>query len=492
MGSLLTLFASNKPASLVLPAGALAVYSVAKTPSWNGACMRIKRSSDNTQTDIGFTSTGWFDMAAAVAFAGGSTITVEKWYDQSGNGYDAIGAGTDRPTLIAGNTINGKQPISFYKNTGTGGTWVGAAQLTLPAGVSVSNRAFTMATCYADGVGVVGSGVVDANSLTELGAVASPNRGLLFYRVDNSVLASDGFKFEASDKKLFTPRCGQVESLIYGSDASNLFLRNNGNTVTSAAFAAQTYTGGFIGVGSLVLKTAMEQFAYVVYGSTLSADDRALIDTAFNTTFGANIPMTSKIVYEGDSITAGTAQSAEMYGYPRVVSAINRQSMGVYNLALSGRLMATCYANRANSTARRDASVAKNFSSIFAGTNDLSNRASGTIVGYGTTVWTSYLLPFIQAMQAGSFDRVFVGTMVARSWAGSAQDIIDQEAERLVYNTLIRNNATTYGYTVLDYASLSEMSVSTNTTYFVDGVHPTKLGYSVMGTYAAPIIAGYI
>lgn len=491
MGHLLTLFARNRPASLVLPAGALAVYSVAKTPSWNGACMRIKRSNDNTQTDIGFTASGWFDMAAAVAFAGGSTITIEIWYDQSGNGYHAIGAGADRPTLIVGNSINGKQPISFYKNTGTGGTWVGAAQLTLPAALSVSNRAFTMATAYACGAGVVGTGVVDANSLTELGAVASPNRGLLFYRVDNSVLAGDGFKFETSDKKLFTPRCGQVDSLIFGSDASNLFLRNNGNTVTSAAFAAQTYTGGTIGVGSLVLKTAMEQFAYVVYGSTLSAGDRALVDAAFNTTFGANIPMTSKIVYEGDSITAGTAQSAEMYGYPRVVSAINGQSTGVYNIALSGRTMATCYANRANSTNRYDGSMPA-ISSIFAGTNDLSNRASGTIVGYGTTIWTSYLLPFIQAMQAGGFDGVLVGTMIARQWAGSATDIAQKEAERLAYNTLIRNNAATYGYTVLDYASLSEMSNYTNTTYFVDGIHPTRLGYYVMGTYAAPIIAGYI
>ena len=125
------------------------------------------------------------------------------------------------------------------------------------------------------------------------------------------------------------------------------------------------------------------------------------------------------------------------------------------------------------------------------GTNDIDNRATGTIVGYGTTIWTTYTLPYIQAMQAAGFSKVIVGTAIARTFAGSAQDKIDKEAERIVYNQLIRDNAAANNYVVLDFAGLSEMSVSTNTTYFVDGVHPTRTGYNVMGTYAAPIIAPY-
>lgn len=85
-----------------------------------------------------------------------------------------------------------------------------------------------------------------------------------------------------------------------------------------------------------------------------------------------------------------------------------------------------------------------------------------------------------------------VGTAIARTFTGSAGDKSEKETERLDYNQLIRDNAVAEGYTVLDFAGLSEMSTSTDLTYFVDGVHPTRTGYNVMGTYAAPIIAGYL
>lgn len=62
----------------------------------------------------------------------------------------------------------------------------------------------------------------------------------------------------------------------------------------------------------------------------------------------------------------------------------------------------------------------------------------------------------------------------------------------MAYNQLIRDNAVAEDYTVLDFAGLSEMSNYADTTYIVDAVHPTRLGYNVMGTYAAPIIAPYL
>lgn len=128
-----------------------------------------------------------------------------------------------------------------------------------------------------------------------------------------------------------------------------------------------------------------------------------------------------------------------------------------------------------------------------AGTNDLDNRATGTIVGYGTTIWTSYLLPYIQAVQAAGFDRVFVGTCIARNFGGSGTDKTQKETERLAYNTLIRNNAATYGYTVLDFAGLSELSDYTNTTYFTsDGVHLKRVTQFVIADYAAPIVSPYL
>ena len=74
-------------------------------------CVRVYRFTDGVQQDIGFnSSTGLIDMAAAATFAGTSLLYVAKWYDQSGNGRDAVQASfVSMPQLF---NFNGPQ-ISF-------------------------------------------------------------------------------------------------------------------------------------------------------------------------------------------------------------------------------------------------------------------------------------------------------------------------------------------------------------------------------------------
>ena len=462
--------------SLDLPSTPLAIYSVVKAPGWSGSCVRIKRSSDSTQTDIGFTSRGCLDTAAAIAFVAGSTLTVETWYDQSGNGYDKT-ASTNQPTIISGNALGGIQPISFFESAGFGNTCL----LTAPAGLTVSTQDFTACMAFASG-----GGLLNFNSLFSLGTQVN-----LWWEKYTGVLQGSSV-FTGGDKKLFTPRQAQIDSVILSGSATQRILTNNGNTQTvGTAYTLASPTGATIGTSAAVSTTAIEAFAFVVYGTALSAGDKTLVNTAFSNAFGAGAANTSKIIYDGDSITAGLTTNANFYGWPRVVEDINGRGASVINVAVPGSTVNTCYTNRAQVTGRYDSGYAKNVSVIFAGTNDIDNRASGSIVGYGTTIWATYTLPYIQAMIAAGFSRVCVGTAIDRTWTGSAGDKTEKDTERAAYNALILANAAAEGYTVLDFASLSEMSDSTNATYFVDGVHPTKTGYNVMGTYAAPIIAPY-
>ena len=54
--------------------------------TYNGACMRVRRSSDGAQSDIQFTSDGYLDQASIETFRGASTeVQIMEWYDQSGN-----------------------------------------------------------------------------------------------------------------------------------------------------------------------------------------------------------------------------------------------------------------------------------------------------------------------------------------------------------------------------------------------------------------------
>jgi hypothetical protein len=55
--------------------------------TYTGYAMRVRRSSDNTTQDIGFTSNGNLDETALLAFVGSGNGFVTTWYDQGVNGY---------------------------------------------------------------------------------------------------------------------------------------------------------------------------------------------------------------------------------------------------------------------------------------------------------------------------------------------------------------------------------------------------------------------
>jgi hypothetical protein len=70
--------------------GAVAAYSLRKLSSaYNGAAIRVRRSSDNTEQDIGFLNNG-LDTMALTSFVSGHSGFVTVWYDQSGNGANAL------------------------------------------------------------------------------------------------------------------------------------------------------------------------------------------------------------------------------------------------------------------------------------------------------------------------------------------------------------------------------------------------------------------
>lgn len=72
----------------------VAVYSINDklVASYNGSAIRVRRSSDNTLTDIGFLGNGDFDAASYLAFIGAGNGFAHTVYDQSGNGRHQVQA----------------------------------------------------------------------------------------------------------------------------------------------------------------------------------------------------------------------------------------------------------------------------------------------------------------------------------------------------------------------------------------------------------------
>jgi hypothetical protein len=81
------------PAALLLDTypGAAAAYSLRKLrTAYTGSAIRVRRSSDNTQTDIGFNGSNGLDTTALTTFVGVGNGFVTIWYDQSGNANNLI------------------------------------------------------------------------------------------------------------------------------------------------------------------------------------------------------------------------------------------------------------------------------------------------------------------------------------------------------------------------------------------------------------------
>lgn len=97
--------------------GAAGAYSLRKLRSaYTGDCIRVRRSSDNTEQNIGFVN-NVLDTASLLTFCGAGNGFVTTWYDQSGNGVNASQstAGNQPRIVNAGvlETLAGKSSIYF-------------------------------------------------------------------------------------------------------------------------------------------------------------------------------------------------------------------------------------------------------------------------------------------------------------------------------------------------------------------------------------------
>lgn len=86
--------------------GATCAFSMRKLrTAYSGNCLKVRRSSDSTTQDIGF-SNGWLDESALTTFVGANDGFVDTWYDQTANGYNAVQATTTlQPRIVSSGTI---------------------------------------------------------------------------------------------------------------------------------------------------------------------------------------------------------------------------------------------------------------------------------------------------------------------------------------------------------------------------------------------------
>jgi hypothetical protein len=104
--------------------------------SWTGSLLRVRRSSDNAEQDIGYLGDDTLDITALASFVGGNSAFVVRIYDQSGGGNDwASSSSGQQPRIVNAGTYDGK--IVF---DGSNDDLVAVSSIPANAAMSVGGR----------------------------------------------------------------------------------------------------------------------------------------------------------------------------------------------------------------------------------------------------------------------------------------------------------------------------------------------------------------
>jgi hypothetical protein len=130
---------------------------------YGSPAVRIRRSGDNAETDIGFTALGVWDSAAAAAFcvAGGGTQHgyVVTLYNQTGGGHATIATTARQPQIVASGVA-----LARIAWDGTGSAW-GDDQLVASLAFSSSNSFTYFVDGYFD-ANFGGARVIDTSDVS--------------------------------------------------------------------------------------------------------------------------------------------------------------------------------------------------------------------------------------------------------------------------------------------------------------------------------------
>jgi hypothetical protein len=116
------------------------------------------------------------------------------------------------------------------------------------------------------------------------------------------------------------------------------------------------------------------------------------------------------------------------------------------------------------------------------GSNDAAIDGYGTVAAYADAVAAN-----IQARKTAGFDLTAICSLLPRN------DATMTELNRAAYNALVTNSSWRSARNIdycIDLASEATMGLyatTSNTTYYVDGIHPTTAGYALLAPIAAAV-----
>lgn len=263
-------------------------YSVRRLScSYAGNCMTVRRSSDNTTQNIGFTTNGDLDTTSLKTFVGAGSGYVTTWFDQSGNSRNASQATSgSQPRIVNAGTIdrlNGVPAIYF------GG---------LSYGLHTANASniYNTAACF-NGVAKVSTDLTYNAIVNKTGTAGSNNipAPLDFYNAQLVVGNGTNYTFVGSSQTFNAAKGYSIWTYqVNGTNANGVNAWCNSTQVITnqtASYCGDKNTGLYIGSradGVTGLNGWVSEI--VTFGSIPSSTDRAYLEYTQGKYYGISGP----------------------------------------------------------------------------------------------------------------------------------------------------------------------------------------------------------
>lgn len=274
---------------LDLVSGAGAAYSVRKLrTAYSGSALRVRRSSDNTELDIGFSGTG-LDTAALLAHCGAGSGFVVTWYDQSGNSRNITQSTTaNQPRIVNSGVLDTKNSLPTLVFDGSNDWLANSSPFLYVAGAASGmgvaySPAVANGTLFSEGNGSDASPryvPLCNNSTTGTGIRAYLRTNTVAFLYDVAGAASPFGASQTLRTHSFVDTGTLINTYVDGAvDINQSYSRSSAVTVNNFAIGASvrpTTAAFFIGGVS----------EFIAYASALSGTNRGILEANAKQYFG--------------------------------------------------------------------------------------------------------------------------------------------------------------------------------------------------------------
>jgi hypothetical protein len=285
-------FVRNVTPLLDIYSDAIVAYSLRKLKtSYTGNAIRVRRSNDNTEQDIGFTANGDLDTSSLKTFISTNSGFITTWYDQSGSGFNLIQAtAANQPRIINAGIIERENNLpaiffdgsndrlvndidnNLFRNISSGSIHSIHRWIANPIAARIVYQIFTTNTTSTRAA--IAGGATNSKYSIYARRLDADGVSILSTTINidttKSILQTAHFDYSNGDGFIF---------INSNQEASNLSFTPSGNT--SNTISTRQVIGGFFGDGTQHSNIRMSEL--IVYHNI---NDRSGKETNINSYYG--------------------------------------------------------------------------------------------------------------------------------------------------------------------------------------------------------------